>query len=385
MSTETSKLASREAMSRYLDLKSKGQAGAPGNYVALADYVLTDFLEFIEQRNGDAVTIDAITSEDVQMYAAYLRDRWSNGELKASSANTYYQVVSAFFSWCTRHDYRVDDPSENAAALEYIPDVDGEQGETLFWSDQDRSALLDFVQRRVEVVEGGDFTTLQIVKRYRDWAFVNLLAHTGLRIGEVCRSPHDGRREGLQWVDIDFDSKAIKILGKSQTIEQAPMPNAAVTPLNEYKSVLEPPRDDWPVFPTQMPATRGKCISTSLKQIGMNEDTISRKKADASSFELVREYDITLPATTTDGGRKILRRLCEQANIDVDVEGVNYLQPHGARRKLGDELYRSNPAKAQMALRHKSIETTRASYSHINAGEVASDIDEIRNEELQED
>ena len=48
------------------------------------------------------------------------------------------------------------------------------------------------------------------------------------------------------------------------------------------------------------------------------------------------------------------------------------LTPHGGRRGAGDVLYREDPVLAQTALRHRSIETTKDSYSYIEAGETAS-------------
>jgi len=69
-----------------------------------------------------------------------------------------------------------------------------------------------------------------------------------------------------------------------------------------------------------------------------------------------------------------MERLCEEADVDVDGE---YLKPHGARRGLGDLLYRESAELAQAALRHSSIETTHKSYSHIEASETAGRVDDI--------
>jgi integrase len=66
-----------------------------------------------------------------------------------------------------------------------------------------------------------------------------------------------------------------------------------------------------------------------------------------------------------------MRRVCKEAEIDLDGEH-DYLTPHGGRRGAGDVLYRKDPVLAQTALRHRSIETTKHSYSYIEAGETAT-------------
>ena len=66
-----------------------------------------------------------------------------------------------------------------------------------------------------------------------------------------------------------------------------------------------------------------------------------------------------------------MRRICEEAETTLDGEH-DYLTPHGGRRGAGDVLYREDPVLAQTALRHRSIETTKDSYSYIEAGETAS-------------
>ena len=66
-----------------------------------------------------------------------------------------------------------------------------------------------------------------------------------------------------------------------------------------------------------------------------------------------------------------MRCVCEEAEIALDGDH-DYLTPHGGRRGAGDILYREDPVLAQTALRHRSIETTKDSYSYIEARETAS-------------
>jgi steroid delta-isomerase-like uncharacterized protein len=59
---------------------------------------------------------------------------------------------------------------------------------------------------------------------------------------------------------------------------------------------------------------------------------------DVDIGTVIRENEVVLPAISTEGARSVMKRLCDEADLDVDGE---YLKPHGARRGLGDELYRT--------------------------------------------
>lgn len=91
---------------------------------------------------------------------------------------------------------------------------------------------------------------------------------------------------------------------------------------------------------------------------------------------MLREYEVAPPALTTEGARTLLKRLCGEADVDIDGD---YLKPHGGRRGLGDELYGEVAAEsAQEVLRHKSIETTHASYRERRAEDLSADIEKVR-------
>jgi integrase len=67
-----------------------------------------------------------------------------------------------------------------------------------------------------------------------------------------------------------------------------------------------------------------------------------------------------------------MQRLTEKAGIEVK-EG--YLKLHGARRGLGDLLYRIDRGHAQDILRHKDLATTQQAYQHIDAEERGEQLD----------
>jgi len=54
-----------------------------------------------------------------------------------------------------------------------------------------------------------------------------------------------------------------------------------------------------------------------------------------------------------------------------------YLQPPGARRGMIGEVYKRDRGEAQDLGRHKSMETTREAYSHLDAEEQRGRLDEL--------
>ena len=205
----------------------------------------------------------------------------------------------------------------------------------------------------------------------RNRAFASLLAYTGVRGAEVLDDPNDKRRDGIRWHDIDLEMGTIAILGKSQADEEAPIPTQVRDPLARLRQALRPLSNGWPVFPTLHRPTLSRVARTGLAGAGYDQQAIDAAIAEHDWVALYREHELMPPTLTTGGGRKVMRRICEAAGISLDDEH-DYLTPHGGRRGAGDVLYREDPVLAQTALRHRSIETTKESYSYIEAGETAS-------------
>ena len=119
-------------------------------------------------------------------------------------------------------------------------------------------------------------------------------------------------------------------------------------------------------------------VSRSAEQLAQQDvpdDKIEVILDDQEVDVVLREHKVIPPALSTNGARNLMKRLCEEAGVDVDGD---YLKPHGARRGLGHELYANGHAElAQSALRHASIETTHKSYSDIRAAETAQQVDDL--------
>jgi hypothetical protein len=100
-----------------------------------------------------------------------------------------------------------------------------------------------------------------------------------------------------------------------------------------YRKVLDVPSKSWPVFPSFHRPTLSRRVMDELDRRGYTDTEIGEMRTDHSLIELCVEHDIEPPSITTDAGRHVLKRLCEEASIELD-DDEEYLMPHGARRGL---------------------------------------------------
>jgi integrase len=180
--------------------------------------------------------------------------------------------------------------------------------------------------------------------------------------------------EGVSWSDLDPENATMTVLGKGdQTYETVGLPRQALSALERYRSTIEPPNENWPVFPTLHAPTLSTVAREGLREDGLRSDEIDTILDEQAALDVLREHGFVLPAITTDGARRLMRTLSANADVPgVDTENGEYLELHGGRRGAGDTLVREvGWEQAQRLLRHKSPETTMNAYSHISAGEIA--------------
>lgn len=390
------------ARDEFLDEKSTGKES--GNYRRNASRVLEKFIDYVadgcpdydalqvpdayRDDRGDRPPADRFDQLDVghaKSYARLLRRRVWEDEIAGSTANTYYSYVRAFFEWAVEHEYIDENPAAKRRARDQLPDDDPKRTSQQMWTSEQRRAVLKAADERAAEAFDEDPNSPEARKATRDHALAALLAYSGLRGGEVLRDPNDVRREGATWGDLSWpagaaptdaapadvrearrdDGGTLEVLGKSGDRETATVLEQAIRPLRRYYRVLQPPSADWPIFPTFDKPTL----------YGLLDDT----DGVSDPFEAVRDAEIIPPATTTETGRRVMRRLCSSAELDLG-NGFDYLQPHGGRRGLGDELYLENPRLAQDVLRHQDIETTQSAYrerkTEEDAGEASRILDE---------
>ncbi len=341
-----------DALEAYLEeiaVADPASSGA-GTYAANAESILRRFVEWLAEEH-DVARLEDLAVSHVRSYVEELRAHTSRGTYTESTARTYFAVVRAFLSWCVREGTLESNPATEPAATDALPPAEatGARRSQLWTADQ-REALERFVRDRAIAAIDGDREDR--LARLREYALVAMLAYGGVRGSELFRDPKDDRRTGATWADVDFYRGTIRVLGKSQRLEDVPLPAPARTPLRRYRVALDPPTNEWPLFPTRHAPSIAACVREALRDRGYDESSVEEICAAKTAVEVAREYSIAPPAITTEGGRSILRRLCEEAAIDGD-----YLKPRGARN-IEEGLYRLDPTTAQDALAYAPLRQT---------------------------
>jgi integrase len=359
-----------DVVTRYLEATAKGQGS--GNYRDLAASALGRWTSWLEPQG--IRRLETIDDGVMRSYAQNLRCAVRDGDLAASTANTYYAAVRACLTWAVEDGHLTDNPAAASRATSELPE-DTSEPNRQFWPPGDIHTLLADLTDRIDAAVAEDGLDAA-VGPLRDRALVSLLASTGVRGAEVFRDTSDDRdgRQGLRWRRVDLDSGTLHVLGKNQEWEHAQLPGQAREHLRRHKDVQQPASEEWPVFPTQHTPSLYDAARTQLGERDWAADVIENILDEQPAGDVLREYDILPPAITVRGARSVMQRLCERAGLDVDGE---YLKPHGARRGIGDLLYRESAELAQSALRHQSVRTTHNAYSHIDAAETADAVGDI--------
>jgi len=341
-----------------------------GTYAASAESELGRWADWMRARGYDLDTLEENGPDVLRRYAARLRRRTQGGGIAASTAETYFAYVSACLSFAVREGRLNRNPAQTEAARELLPEDSRDRGDQQHWTPEQRARLINHVQERTEAAIEAD--PVGAYTESRDRTLVAMLYYAAVRGAEVLRHRQDKRdgRQGLRWSRVDLDAGTMRILGKDQSWETAPIPSPALDPLRVLMKIQHPASDDWPVFatdhaPSKWAAAREQLDDTDVKTLVEECESIDG---------VLREHDIAPPALTTDGARSVLKRLTEAAEIDVDG---GYLQPHGARRGMIGEVYKRDRGEAQDLGRHKSMTTTREAYSHLDAEEQRVRLDEL--------
>ena len=158
----------------YLDmfLKAKRLEGCSDRTIAYYGRTIETMLEGIDK------TANHITTEDLR---SYLSNYQGNGKVTKTTVDNVRRVLSSFFSWLEDEDYILKSPVRRIKKIRTAQVVK----ET--YSDEALEMMRD------------------ACSNIRDLAIIDLLASTGMRVGELV---HMNRS------DIDFDSRECVVFGK---------------------------------------------------------------------------------------------------------------------------------------------------------------------------
>lgn len=356
----------------YLRDKGKGEAGESGNYRSDAERELDRFVTWL--REEDLEREPTFADLDERTFRRYARHIVGFGNAKGTTL-TYYAYISSFCSWAVDEGFLDRHYANASLARAPLPEDDGRRpGDQQAWESEHRDLITRYVDEQaaaaIDAVENGEGTH-EAVKTCRDRALVYLLCYTAVRGAEILRDSSDERREGLKWSDVDLEDQNITVLRKRQQWDDASLPEPTIHPLRIYESVLDSPDTDWPVFPTLHRPTLAQLIRKELAGRGLTDEEVSNiRKQHESDLLVCCEHDIRPPSLTPNAARRIMKRLCEKADIELDDQH-GYLAPHGGRRGMGEILVRTYGYTAAARYLDNSEEMVREAYSHIDAGEQA--------------
>jgi integrase len=329
---------------------------------------VNNLFQFLTENNNVDSVAD-VDEQDARDWVIYLV---KEDDLAANSIRTYFALARATFGWWQRSGEIDQNPLATTTAEEVLPSKSNDV-EQQFWDADAREQLLAHVDERAHAALENDSS--DAARAFRDRSLVYILADTGVRGAEVCSVSRDDRRNGLRWEDVDLEAGVMTVLGKSGDQESVSLPEVTSEKLARYRRLVDAP-DEWPVIPTGDATSKYRAVREQLRERGYEDEAIEGVLEDCEIDEVLREYEVAPPALTTEGARTLLKWLCEEADVDIDGD---YLKPHGGRRGLGHDLYGEVTAEsAQEVLRHKSIETTHASYRERRAEDLSADIEKVR-------
>jgi site-specific recombinase XerD len=349
-----------------------------GNYRRNNRLVLNQFAEFVHDR--DARQLDDIDDQDCRRYAQDLADRVRDDELAASSANTYYDIVRAWFSWCVRDGRLAENPADSLRATEDLPEDTGDS-DRQFWSPEARDKLLGYMDKVADEWSSDNGDERIRYTAQRDRALIYVLAWSGARGAEIVRDPDDDERNGVTWNDVDLEAGVMTVLGKNREQQEVSLLEPARERLERYHRLLNPPAD-WPVFavfhpPNTYARVREQAEPDPPRDLPEDDNVppgVEMELSEKGPITVMRERGIAPQAMSLQAMRKMMKKRCDTLNVDIDGD---YLKPHGGRRSLGHELYAEQAELAQEMLRHENIGTTHESYREVRAAERKEEAEDV--------
>jgi integrase len=266
-STASSTPSLHDGLTQFLTAKSKGDTS--GNYRRNANRVISSWIDWLEQR--DIGRFEQLDETILAHYAEYLRRRvaakeaeTTDGGIARSTAWTYYNTISAFLGWASKWGYIQENYARAGLAQDSMPNRSTtQQTEQQFWTPEQREQILNYVNKRAH--DAIDEKGLDTEVEARDRALVAVLAFTGVRGSEIFRSEHDNRtgRQGLRWRDVDLEEQTISVLGKNQQRQSAWLLEQAIPAVERYRTISDPPSDEWPVFSTKHAPSLYQCCTNA--------------------------------------------------------------------------------------------------------------------------
>ncbi|QKY22272.1 site-specific integrase (plasmid) [Halolamina sp. CBA1230] len=399
-----------DAAEQFLESKGKGSSG---NYRRNCARALRAFFQYLDTEDpSPPAEAEHLDDSHFRRFARYLAvEDWltPGGEPKTSdetsftdsissgTMRTYYAMVSAWCGWSVREGVLSTHYADSEASQEPLPEnSDDSVRDQQTWSQEQRETITRYTDHIVgEALDDVD-RAADAAKELRDRAFVDTIAFSGVRGGEILRDPNDPDRDGLRWGDVNLDRELIWVVPKKRkkNIDDRALTPKPVPALKRLQAALNP-AEEWPVFPSLAWRLYYKRLRNEAPDHLSEDDvegTLDAVDGRADLFDLCREWGVTPPAVNTTSGRNVLQRLCEDLNNDEDFVGEldfsdskhDYLAPHGARRGVGKVLVKQRGYDDAAEQLDNTPGVVQKHYSHIKVPERSADVGAAFDEESEE-
>ncbi len=239
---------------------------------------LTDlkrFAAWFDKTNGEPMRLRDVTPVDVRDYKAHMQ---TVDRLKPATINRHLAALRTYFSWAIDEGLLAENPVR-------VRNVEEPETAPRSISEREYHRLLRSVQKHGSK---------------RDIAIVQLLRHSGLRVGELC---------SLDLEDVVISDRKGKVIvrsGKGRRYREVPLNLDARRALQEYLSDERPGVDDQHIFIGQR--------KNGLTEVAIQD--IMRKYAKLAGLESVTPH--------------VLRHTFAKSLIDkgVDLVTVKHLMGH---------------------------------------------------------
>jgi len=267
-------------MSNYLPTFEKSLQAEGKSPLTIKSYLsdMRHFAQWFEKTTGEAFKPQAITSLDVQCYKAYLL---TDQRCKPATINRKLSTLSKFCRWARKEGLIKEDPTDEVKGVEEVKAAPKALTHT------DLLRLLRTVHR------GG---------KKRDIAIIEVLANTGLRVGELA---------ALSLEDIEISERKGWVTvraGKGVKYRGVPLNADARKALSEYLEV-RPEGEDHHLFLGQRgngftPSGIWRVVKKYGQQAGL--DISPHALRHTYGTRLVREEGVDLVTVATMMGHKSL-------------------------------------------------------------------------------
>ncbi len=216
----------------YLFMKVEKSASVQTIYAYRSD--LMQLMTFIEKKNLDPLTVDAISQPLLHKFLLYLGETYN---YKPATLARRVNCLRSFFNYCVEQDYIMVSPMRKIKPPKKPKRV------PVFLSPAELNRLL-----RVPELYKLDDMWMQ------DKVMLNVLAYTGLRRAELL---------SLDWDNIDFKNQTLKVIGKGDLERILPLKDQLIEIL-------------WDYLQTRLPlANNALLINEKLNR--MDKDTLRRR------------------------------------------------------------------------------------------------------------